>query len=34
MRLEKYEMTLRDYLYHHRNPMELNDILLSMIEGV
>ena len=34
MRLEKYEMTLREYLYYNRNPAKLNEILLDMIEGV
>ena len=27
-------MNLREYLHYHRNPTELNDIILAMIEGV
>ena len=34
LRLKKYEMTLRDYLYHNRYPDDLNDILSDMIKGV
>lgn len=34
LRVPKYEMTLREYIYDRRNAIELKDILLSMIEGV
>ena len=34
LRLEKYEMTLREYLHYNRNSDELNEILLATIQGI
>ena len=32
--MPRYEMTFRDYLFHHRDPRHLNKIFLMIVDGL